>query len=55
MPCFVCLHSVVTVILQRESHGTAGFVVYSTCAKYRDIDEEYRVCRFIDVILEYQI
>jgi hypothetical protein len=36
------------------SHGTARFVVYRTCAKYRVI-EYYRVCRFIDVILEYQI
>jgi hypothetical protein len=26
--CFVCLHSVVTVISQRESHWTAIFVVY---------------------------
>jgi hypothetical protein len=32
--------------------GTARFVVY--CAKYRVV-EYYRVCRFIDVILEYVI
>ena len=38
----------------RESHGTVRFVVYRTCAKYRVI-EYYRVCRFIDVILELQI
>ena len=38
-------------ISQQESHGTARFVVHRTCAKYRDI-EVYRVCRFIDVILE---
>ena len=33
--------------------GTARFVVYCTCAKYRVV-EYYRVCRFIDVILEYE-
>ena len=38
MLCFVCLHSVITVISQRESHGTARFVVYRTCAKYRVIE-----------------
>jgi hypothetical protein len=48
--CFVCLHSVVTVISQRESHGTVRFVVYRTCAKYRII-EYYRACRFINVIV----
>jgi hypothetical protein len=32
-------------------NGTARFVVYCTCAKYRVV-EYYRVCRFIDVILE---
>jgi hypothetical protein len=37
---------------QRETHGTARFVVYFTGAKYRVV-EYYRVCRFIDVILEY--
>ena len=31
--------------------GTARFVVYCTCAKYRVV-EYYHVCRFIDVILE---
>ena len=34
-----------------ESHGTARFAVYCTCAKYRVV-EYYRVCRFRDVILE---
>ena len=48
----ICLHSVVAVISQRETHGTARFVVYCTCAKYRVV-EYYRVCRFRDVILEY--
>jgi hypothetical protein len=48
----VCLHSVVTVISQQETHGTARFVVYCTCAKYRVV-EYYRVCRFRDVVLEY--
>jgi hypothetical protein len=32
--------------------GTARFVVYCTCAKYRVV-EYYRVCRFRDVILEW--
>ena len=31
--------------------GTARFVVYCTCSKYRVV-EYYRVCRFRDVILE---
>ena len=35
-----------------ETHGTARFVVYCTCAKYRVV-EYYRVCRFRDVILEW--
>jgi hypothetical protein len=34
-----------------EHNGTAIFVVYCTCAKYRVV-EYYRVYRFIDVILE---
>ena len=39
-------------LFQSGSHiGTARFVVYCTCAKYRVV-EYYRVCRFIDVILE---
>ena len=45
--CFVCLHSVVTVISQRESHRNS-----QTCVKYRVV-EYYRVCRFRDVILEF--
>ena len=38
-------------IFHSGSHnGTARFVVYCTCAKYRVV-EYYRVCRFRDVIL----
>jgi hypothetical protein len=38
----------------RSHIGTARFVVYCTCAKYRVV-EYYRVCRIRDVILELEI
>ena len=43
-----------SIISQRETHGTARFVVYCTCANYRVV-EYYRVCRFRDVILEFRV
>ena len=46
------LYARVLFVYTRSSHGTARFVDDRTCAKYRVI-ECYRVCRFIDVILEW--
>ena len=57
--CNISLYAGVLFVCTRSSrkfhsgshNGTARFVVYCTCAKYR-VAEYYHVCRFINVILE---